>query len=250
MKTALQTELDTNIPAEAVESREAWRGGPKLSYLTGAYVINRLNQILGQGNWGYTIGLTRVFEGTIEQSKGTAFTTSYIATVAFNAVIDGRVANFTEVGYGDGTDMKSAGKAHELATKEAVTDGLKRAAKNLGISLGLGLYFKSQEFVDEAVTEAPSRTKVQKPSAGVATIESATVMSEKPGTGGIRTPVSLKTTRQIIKQAFAVLQAQKKVTKDQFVADFTGGTKVDLLTDAAASATIEKIKTAYPELGL
>src|ERR1700722_7790641 len=123
--------LNQNIPAEVVEEREAWRGGPKLSYLSGAYVINRLNEVLGQGNWGYSIkALNKVHEGTIEQTAGSVFTVSYITTLGFYAMIDGKGASFDEVGYGDGTDKKSQGKAHELATKESVTDALKRAAKN------------------------------------------------------------------------------------------------------------------------
>lgn len=118
MKTIIE-QLDEQIPESAVETRE--QSGKKLSYLSGQYVINRLNKVLGQGNWEYQIyELNKVFEGTIAQYSGEAFTTSYIAQVQLRADINGKEVRFVEVGYGDGADKKSAGKAHELATKEAV----------------------------------------------------------------------------------------------------------------------------------
>jgi recombination DNA repair RAD52 pathway protein len=71
---------------------------------------------------------------------------------------------FIDYGYGDGSDKFKIGKAHELAVKEAVTDGIKRCAKNLGMSMGLALYDKTQENVEDAAPEkpaaqAPARTR-------------------------------------------------------------------------------------------
>jgi recombination DNA repair RAD52 pathway protein len=51
--------------------------------------------------------------------------------------------------------------AHEMACKEAESDALKRAAMKLGISMGLGLYEKTGDFVDDAPKPAP--TQVLKP---------------------------------------------------------------------------------------
>lgn len=228
----LKEQLDSNIPQDAVESREAWRGGPKLSYLSGAYVIKRMNDVIGQGNWGYAIiRLERVFEGQIEQSSGSVYTTSYIAQVRLWANLAGSMTDFIEVGYGDGTDKKSQGKAHELATKEAVTDAVKRAAKNLGISLGLGLYFKSGEFVEDV---APRK-----------------VEDEAPKKDEKKAPkTSTKILRDQIKNSFAVLQAQKKITKEVFVKDYLKGAKTDDLDDTAVASVLAMIKTNFPELGL
>ncbi len=233
--------LDAQIPAEAVTTRESYKGGPKLSYLTGAYVINRLNEILGQGNWSYGIEeMTKVFEGKIEQYSGEAFTVSYISRIWFNADIDGRRSSFTEVGYGDGTDKKSPGKAHELATKEAVTDGLKRAAKNLGISMGLGLYFKSGEYVDEQ-NEKNEPTKREETKANPEAPKKSSTKNTKP---------DAKIFKEQIKSSFAVLQAQKKITKEDFIKTYLNGGKTDDLTDQAVTEVLGKLKENFPELGL
>lgn len=267
--------LNQNIPESAVEKRSGG-GGKELSYLTGAYVINRLNEVLGQGNWGYSLkSLTKTFEGTVVQGykKEEYFSTSYVAQLFFEANIEGKRAFFEEVGYGDGTDKSSPGKAHELATKEAVTDALKRAAKNLGISLGLGLYFKSGEYVDEqnlqvkpearkAVTEV-----AQKPEATPAvktapdTDPTKTVLASElknpfAETAAIRQEIrnslasDTKILRTKIKSAYSVLEAQKKITKTEFVSKYLDGGKVDTLTDDQVIKTIELIKTNFKELSL
>lgn len=142
-------------------------------------MINTLNDIFGQGNWGYDIadGYPKcVKEESVEIRGKRKNIVSYISKVEFYAVLergknkDGSVdlgdsfysgrnhtARFTEVGFGNGQDAYSMGAAHELASKESVTDAVKRAAKNLGMRMGLALYDKSQEFVEE--TPAPSSTK-------------------------------------------------------------------------------------------
>lgn len=243
--------LDEPIPNEAVSTREAWKGGPKLSYLSGAYVINRLNQVLGQGNWGYAIEkLDKVFEGMQEQYSGEAYSTSYIAqvTLSFRNEVDADAytpwQSFTEVGYGDGTDKKSPGKAHELATKEAVTDALKRAAKNLGMSMGLALYFKEGQFTGGEANEEPSveqaDTKIN--SNSEAGIELKKAKSDKK-------PADAKVSREKIKYMFGVLEARKQVTRDAFVKDYLGGRKVDDLDDANVIETLNKLQTNFPELG-
>lgn len=144
----IRAELDAKIPRDVIAQRDG--GGRKLSYLEGHYVIDRLNQVLGQGNWAYEAEEMRlVFEGPIEGRGGASFNVSYIARVRLTASIDGLRVTFTDYGYGDGMDKGNPGKAHELAVKEATTDGIKRCAKSLGMSLGLALYSKDQENVSE-----------------------------------------------------------------------------------------------------
>lgn len=249
--------LNSNIPQEAVETREAWRGGPTLSYLSGAYVINRLNEVLGQGKWGYNINsLNKVFEGTISQTNGEVFTTSYIVNLGFYAMIDGDHAQFDEVGYGDGTDKKSQGKAHELATKEAVTDALKRAAKNLGISMGLGLYFKSGEYVDETVQTEPKKREETKADTKAKPVSTTSSSNSSPKSETQQTPKESRTTntkilRDQIKNSFAVLQAKKAITKEDFVKNYLEGVKTDDLEDETVRVVLEKInKNFAKELGL
>ena len=172
---AIKKRLDEKIPREAVAQREGG-GKTKLSYLEGWYVIDRLNAIFGQGNWQYGIDeLKLVYQGEVAGQYGSKHCCSYVAQVRLEVRQPTQMkekepdvfsysnwVSFTEVGYGDGSDKSNPGKAHELAVKEAVTDGVKRAAKNLGMSMGLALYDKTQENVsdeDEEVVEAKPAPK-------------------------------------------------------------------------------------------
>ena len=62
---------------------------------------------------------------------------------------------FSDVGYGDGFDYSGSELTiHELAMKEAVSDGVKRALKNFGDQFGLSLYDK------EALRAIESQSKL------------------------------------------------------------------------------------------
>lgn len=140
----VRQELDSKIPRDVISQREGG-GRSKLSYLEGWYVIDRLNKVLGQGAWSYQVEEMRlVHEGQVQDK----FVAHYIAKVRLEVPALGHCI-FSDYGYGDGQDKYNPGKAHELATKEAVTDAVKRCAKNLGMSMGLALYDKSQENVDD-----------------------------------------------------------------------------------------------------
>lgn len=159
-------ELDANIPSDAVSSRKG--GGNKtLSYLETWYVRNRLNTTLGQGNWGYSIRHQEVVDKfTTTNSYGKeVYTVHAIARVSLEVNIEGTRTSFEDVGYGNGSDPKGYGPAYELALKESASDAFKRAAINLGLSMGLALYDKTQEFVDEA-EEAPKKVTKAAASAG------------------------------------------------------------------------------------
>lgn len=258
IKTDLQARLDEAIPAEAVEQRQG--GGRQLSYLSGAYVINRLNQVLGQGNWGYDIvELKNVYTGMVNQRSGDVNTASYIAQVTLNAKIVTDTekdsyrnwSSFTDVGYGDGTDKTNPGKAHELAVKEAITDALKRAAKNLGMSMGLALYFKEGQYVGEESTGEKSTHMDTK---SIAAEQAVSVLADTSSTirdlGSSGTGPSDKILKKQIKSAYAVLSGQKLITKEAFQTDYTQGMKVDDLDGIAVTNIISKLKTNFPQLGL
>lgn len=150
-KEQIIADLDAKIPKDAVSSRQG--GGTKaLLYLEGWYVIDRMNKIFGPDAWSYDVTELRcVHQGELAGKYGTIHSASYSATVAlFVQFPDATQAKrITDVGFGNGTDKTDPGKPHELATKEAVTDALKRCAKSLGMSLGLALYDKSQENVGD-----------------------------------------------------------------------------------------------------
>jgi DNA repair and recombination protein RAD52 len=226
-KTDTQNKLDDFIPGDVISTRS--QAGKELSYLETWYIIDRLNQVIGQGNWNYaTLKLDRVYEGTVEQSSGTTYTTSYVATVGLQAVIDGRVANFSDVGYGDGTDKRNPGKAHELATKEAVSDGLKRCVKNLGRSMGLALYDKNKTYVTEKTP-----VKISSPA--------------KPTETPIFTPSKVNN-QEVIKAAFKVLELQKKITKEEFKTKYLGGKGLSTIPFTELSGIYENMKKDFPHL--
>jgi recombination DNA repair RAD52 pathway protein len=249
----LRKELDSKIPRAAISTRQAG-GGVTLDYLTGYYVVARLNEVLGQGNWEYTTDeITKVFEGEVNGK----YSTSYIAKVTLSARINraekvaepadryydryGGTTNFTDYGYGDGTDKSNPGKAHELAVKEAVTDGLKRCAKNLGMSLGLALYDKTQENVeDEEVKTVTKSTTNSRASTGQASA-SPTVETPASTNGDLR---------KLIRSAVSVLNAQKKLTVDEFKKKYTQGRAADQLTDDEVKVLYKTVATEYPELKL
>ncbi len=162
MKTIeqLESKLDAKIPRSAVKEREG-AAGRWFSYLSTDYVIDRNNRVFGNLNWSSeTIQNKVVFEGAIPDSRGNPkHCVSYIAIVKIEVrhVGSASVTSHFGTGYGDGQDSINIGKAHELAAKEAESDALKRACKNLGQSMGLALYDKDQknvsDFDDERLAE-------------------------------------------------------------------------------------------------
>lgn len=164
------SQLDADLPRSAVQTREGGNG-MKLSYVSGYYVVDRLNKVIGIGNYAYTHDLTLLPDATGKQTDKYGkerYTAAYLAKVRLMVKFpNGETTEFTDVGYGDGKDA-NAGKAHESASKEAVTDGLKRCAKNLGMSMGLALYDKAQENVADEEAEAPAPKAQKQASAPVA----------------------------------------------------------------------------------
>jgi DNA repair and recombination protein RAD52 len=147
----LISKLNEKMPSSAIQSRQAG-GGRSLSYVSGHYVYSKLNEVLGQGNWYYQINNLQMVHSGLDAKDRTV--TSYIAIVKSVFQLGDKIVYFDEVGYGDGIDA-SPGKSHELATKEAVTDAVKRAAKNLGPSFGLALYDKEQkDVVDDSESDS------------------------------------------------------------------------------------------------
>lgn len=224
----INKKLDEPIPREVISSRDA-AGGKQLSYLESWYVIDRLNQVLGNLNWSNEIlDLTLL--------TGTDFP-AYRATVRLLVVtLEGRV--IAKDGIGFGSDKFKSKTPHELAMKEAVSDALKVAAKNLGRSLGLALYDKTQEFVTDVKTTSDSTTS------------SVATGTNSPTATDTTTKKSKKDPRSTIRSAFQVLQAQKKVTKETFAKEYLFGKASKDLTDSEAETALGNIKTNFKELGL
>lgn len=158
----IEKELDQNIPREVVAQRSG--GGTKsLSYLETWYVIDRLNKVFGNMGWESETTEMLLVSGSDALPAYRAKVRITVSTPEHDA--SGTIVGFRNVvkeGTGWGSD-KSKLNPHEMACKEAESDALKRAAMKLGISMGLGLYDKSGEFVDDAVPETKSETPKSAP---------------------------------------------------------------------------------------
>lgn len=124
-----------------VKKREG-SGGRSLSYLESHDVIRTANDVFGIGGWSYRVDelvclATEKFIGR-DAREGTR--TGYRATVTVRV---GDTTEYGDVGYGDATEYtNSTVTTHELASKEAVSDAVKRALRNFGDQFGLCLYAK------------------------------------------------------------------------------------------------------------
>lgn len=253
----IREELNQKIPREAVMQREG-SGGKSFSYLAGHYVIDRMNQVFGQGNWSYlTEECKMVHQGEVESYGKKNYTVHYIAKVAVQVKIGELVSTFSDVGYGDGSDKTNIGKAHELAAKEAATDALKRACKNLGMSMGLALYDKDQINVDDG-EQAPKAVAQAAPKAAPIS-KRAPVDTGSSGVGqGAGEPKAAVPTRasgaveesreqinELISKMSKVIIAKKTKTLQQLVDDMKskfGTTKKEDLTDAQAKELYAYLK--------
>lgn len=148
--------LNDDLPTRAIASRE--QAGRTFSYVEGWWVIDRLNAIVGPGEWSYDCEPRLVVEAERDggtdrngKPKGMRWHVTYTAKCTLR--VGGAVIG--DHGAGHGVD-KDQGAAHESAIKEACTDALKRCAKSLGRSLGLALYDKEQAHVVEPEDEVRS----------------------------------------------------------------------------------------------
>ena len=135
IKPELEKKLD---PAHV---RPPSKFGPKGDYIEGWHAIAEANRIFGHGAWSYTIkSLDRDDLREAKDSKGNPqWQAAYTCIVTVNV---GDVVR-EDVGFGSGF-AKHIGDAVEGATKEAVTDALKRALRTFGNPFGLALYDKSR----------------------------------------------------------------------------------------------------------
>jgi len=163
-------ELDKLLPAEVVSHRETYPGSKLfLDYVEGWWVIHEANRIFGFAGWQPKIlDLRLVNESEHIQSttnkKG--WIVSYLCLMEISVHTEEGWLSRQDVGFGEGIDYSSLGRAHESAGKEAVTDALKRVFKDWGNRFGLALYDKTKQFVSsEVTTEEPSGKFVkEKPS--------------------------------------------------------------------------------------
>ncbi|WP_386681874.1 RAD52 family DNA repair protein [Loktanella sp. R86503] len=118
--------------------------GPKGDYIEGWHAIAEANRIFGFGGWSYTI--KTMTQDSLKEGKTAKGDVQWQA--AYTCIVTVTVGDVVreDVGFGSGF-AKQIGDAVEGATKEAVTDALKRALRTFGNAFGLALYDKSRENV-------------------------------------------------------------------------------------------------------
>lgn len=148
--------LEAKLDPSAVKKPEG-RFGPKGDYIEGWHAIAEANRIFGHGGWSYTIkSLTRDDLREAKDSKGQPQWQA-----AYTCIVTVEVGGVTreDVGFGSGF-ARHPGDAIEGATKEAVTDALKRALRTFGWPFGLALYDKARANVGrDAPPPEPISTK-------------------------------------------------------------------------------------------
>ena len=117
--------------------------GPKGDYLEGWHVIAEANRIFGFDGWSYEIYAMNLCGEPAKNEKGN-WAVSYLARIKVEV---GDVRR-EDVGYGSGF-AKNIGDAYESASKEAVTDALKRCLRTFGNPFGLALYDKTRANVSD-----------------------------------------------------------------------------------------------------
>ena len=117
-------------------------GGRKLAYAEGHEVINLMNAIFGWDGWNSKV-VSFVCDYA-DVGNGGKWSVGVAATVKLTALVkeSGKMREVCheDIGYGTMENGPSRGKAMEKCRKEAVTDGLKRAARQYGNATGGCLY--------------------------------------------------------------------------------------------------------------
>ncbi|XP_021364150.1 DNA repair and recombination protein RAD52-like isoform X2 [Mizuhopecten yessoensis] len=126
---AIQNALRQRLGPEFISQR-AGAGGQRLAYIEGWRLINLANETFGFNGWSHTI--TNQTVDFVDQYNGRF----YVGVSAFIKVKLKDGVFHEDIGYGVSEGMKSKALSIEKARKEAVTDGLKRALKSFGNSLG------------------------------------------------------------------------------------------------------------------
>lgn len=130
------TRLADYFPPEVERTRR--KGGAELTYIPVSEVINRMNKVLGVGNWDQEV--ISVYRDALDPDF-------VIAHVRIHARVDGQV--ITRDGLGGQTIKRTkAGEIVDLGDefKGAASDAFKKAAQTLGI----GLYLARSEEAIEA----------------------------------------------------------------------------------------------------
>lgn len=118
-----------------------------MSYIGGEIVIAELNRIFGPHRWSYTVTRLDICDAeSVQLRNGDGVSVAATALVCLTVTfVDGSQVMRQDTGSGSGVvrvGSVAVADARESASKEAVTDALKRCARTLGPPFGLSLYAK------------------------------------------------------------------------------------------------------------
>ncbi|MGJ0318676.1 Rad52/Rad22 family DNA repair protein [Aliarcobacter cryaerophilus] len=133
--------LNQELDSSRIKTRD--KGNISLSYIEGHDVIETANKIFGFGNWSYSI--SKLEQVSQEQNHNQNHVICYKAIVQVLIHSENHTLDVSreDVGFGTGV-AKTLADANENASKEAVTDALKRAMRSFGNQFGNSLYDKSR----------------------------------------------------------------------------------------------------------
>jgi DNA repair and recombination protein RAD52 len=129
--------LTAGLNPTAVSKRQG------LSYVEGHWVIDRANEIFGFGGWQTSLVDLQVRD-TCETPKGDRTQNKVFMTATLKLTVMTSLGTVVreDVGFGCGISYNSQGDCYELASKEAVTDAMKRCFRTFGNQFGNSLYQK------------------------------------------------------------------------------------------------------------
>ncbi len=144
--------LNTSLVSENVSKRDGI-GDNKLSYLASHHVISEANRIFGFDGWSTEILILNQIDKTEYEKKPynpgddpkPMISISYLCNLRVTIKSGDSFVTKEDTGFGNGVAGASAygiGSCIELASKEAVTDALKRCMRYFGNQFGNTLYNK------------------------------------------------------------------------------------------------------------
>ena len=143
--------LDEPILAEDIKTREAFGSGV-LSYIAGHHAIDEANRIFGFDGWSTEILTLREVNkiSYVKPPYKSGDKEKPMVSIAYMCTLRLTVGACTheDVGFGDGVAGDTASgmsSAIELASKESVTDAIKRCLRAFGNKFGNSLYNKDAD---------------------------------------------------------------------------------------------------------
>jgi DNA recombination protein Rad52 len=147
--------LKEPLAVEDVKHRKG-TGNQQLSYVASYHVINEANRIFGFGMWSTEIQYLHQVDKTIYvkppykagEDPKEMISMSYLCQLKLTVANGEKTVSHADTGFGNGVAGNTAhgiGSVIELASKEAVTDALKRCLRYYGSKFGLSLYDKDDD---------------------------------------------------------------------------------------------------------